>query len=319
MKNLSVGRHVLILVLPGSSMMTCAAIIDPLRAANRLSRLPLFTWQILTIDKQPITLTCGLELPNDGVLTADSKADLLIVIAGFEHQRHAGTTQLITLKKVSLGCGTIFGVEAGTWLLARAGIISTQKVTTHWEDLERLNDQFSGLQVSSQRYVIDNTIWTCSGATPAFEMMLHYLRTVHNQSLALDVANVFIYAETSAASDEQASLSLGRLQQVEPRLVQAIRLMETHIEDTLSTKSIAESIGVSLRTLEQLSLKYLGFAPGKYYLRLRLQTARRLVLDTNLPILDIAVRCGFNSLSAFSRAFRARYSLSPLKLRSRVA
>lgn len=312
-------QHVAILVLPGSSMMTCAAVIDPLRAANRLSRSPLFTWEIISINPDPIMLTCGLELPSDALLSAQNKADLLIVIAGFEHERYAITSQLIALKTVANNCKTIFGVEAGTWLLARSGIISKQNVTTHWEDLELLKERFSDLNVSSQRYVIDKNIWTCSGATPAFEMMLHYLRIVHRQSLALDVAKVFIYAENSSASDEQASISLSRLQQVEPRLVDAIRLMETHIEDPISTQSIAKNIGVSLKTLEQLSHKYLGFTPGKYYLRLRLQTARRLVLDSNYPILDISVRCGFNSAAAFSRAFRSRYNASPLQLRMKLA
>ena len=315
----AISRHVVIVVLPGSSMMTCAAIIDPLRAANRLSSMPLFTWEILGINRKPIALTCGIELPSDGVLTRQSTSDLLIVIAGFEHERYVSTKQLVTLRRLAQNCKAVFGVEAGTWLLARAGIVSKQKVTTHWEDLELLAEQFPELEVSSQRYVIDKHVWTCAGAAPAFEMMLQYLRSQHNQSLALDVANVFISAETSSASDEQASLSLGRLQQVEPRLVQAIRLMETNLEDTLATKTIAARVGISLRTLEQLSLKYLGFTPGKYYLRLRLQRARRLVLDSNLPILEIGIRSGFNSLSAFSRAFKARYKNSPLQLRIQVS
>jgi transcriptional regulator GlxA family with amidase domain len=315
MKNSTASQRVLILVLPGSSMMTCAAIIDPLRAANRLSRSPLFTWEVVSISNAPIMLTCGIELPNDGVFGMHNEADLLIVVAGFEHQRFTSARQMIALKKVAQTCKTIFGVEAGTWLLARSGIISTQSVTTHWEDLELLKERFSSLKVSSQRYIIDKNIWTCSGATPAFEMMLHYLRTTQKQSLALDVAKVFIYPETSSASDEQTNISLSRLQRTEPRLVEAIRLMETYFEEPISTKLIAENLGISIRTFELLSVKHLGFSPGKYYLRLRLQTARRLVLDSNLAILDIAVRCGFNSSAAFTRAFRSRYNASPLQLR----
>ena len=170
------------------------------------------------------------------------------MVAGFEHQRGIGAKQLIRLKNTAQRCSSVFGVESGTWLLARAGIISTQKVTTHWEDLEQLAEQYSDLRVRSERYVIDKNIWTCSGASPALEMMLNYLRTVHKSSLALDVANVFIYAETSAPTDEQANISLARLQRIEPRLVHAIRMMESHIEDPISTATIAGDIGVSLKT-----------------------------------------------------------------------
>jgi len=139
--------------------------------------------------------------------------------------------------------------------------------------------------------------------------------TTQNHSLALDVASVFIYQETSAASDAQAIVSLGRIEQVEPRLAQAVHIMEQHIENPVSTATIAKQLNLSSRTLEHLSKQHLGISPGAYYLRLRLQAARRMVLDTNSSVLDISLRSGFNSLSALSRAFKQRYGVSPMQMR----
>ncbi|NND81217.1 MAG: GlxA family transcriptional regulator [Gammaproteobacteria bacterium] len=299
-------------------MMTLSSIIDPLRAANRLSRLPLFSWKIVSVSGKPIRLTCGIEIKADGALDGSAQGDLLVVVAGFNERRHAPNSALPTLRAVAQKHHTIFGIEAGTWVLARAEIIRTHRVTTHWEDLESLSFTYPELDVIGQRYVIEENIWTSGGASPALDMMLHYIRTTQNRSLALDVASAFIYNESSAASDTQAIVSLGRMEQAEPRLAQAIHLMEQNIEEPLSITDIAKQLKLSTRSLELLSNKHLGVAPGAYYLRLRLQAARRLVLDTNSPITDIAVRSGFNSAAALSRAFKQRYGVSPMGMRRGV-
>ncbi len=237
-----------------------------------------------------------------------------MVIAGFDHQLNAPKNSLVKLRKVAPRFKTICGVEAGTWILARAGIITHHHVTTHWEDTEKLAEKYPSLDVRNERFVIDQNIWTSGGASPAFDMMLHYIRTTQNNSLAIDIASVFIYVESSSSSDAQ-TISLGRLQQHEPRLARAIRMMEQNIEEPLTILQIARDIPLSIKQLELICKRHLGVTPGAYYLRLRLQTARRMALDSKLSILEIAVRSGFNSQSALSRAFTKRYGQSPLKLR----
>ena len=308
-------QEVSIVVLSDSSMMSLSAVIDPLRAANRLSRLPLFNWTIISVDGEPIHLTCGIQITPDRALSIDEKGDVLFVIAGFDHSRHAAKKNIKTLAQIAPKFRTICAVESGTWLLAKAGIIRHQHVTTHWEDTEKLAEKYPNLDVRNERYVIDGNIWSSAGASPTLDMILHYLRITHNKSLAIDVASVFIYVDSSAATDAQ-TISLGRLHQHEPRLAKAIQLMEVNLEETLSTRDIAKQVKLSVRMLELLCKKHLGITPGSYYLRLRLQAARKMVLDSNLPILDIAIRSGFKSQSALSRAFVKRYATSPLKLRN---
>ena len=210
---------------------------------------------------------------------------------------------------------TICAIEAGTWLLAKAGIIHHHHVTTHWEDTDRLAERYPNLDVRNERYVIDGNIWSSGGASPTLDMVLHYIRITQNKSLAIDVASVFIYDDANASTDAQI-ISLGRLHQHEPRLAEAIHIMEINLEETITTTKVASQVKLSVRMLELLFKKHLGITPGNYYLRLRLQTARKLVLDSNLPILEIALRCGFKSQSALSRAFMSRYGFSPLKLRN---
>ena len=296
--------------------MTLASILDPLRAANRLSRRPLFSWKIVSFNGRSVSLTCGIDIPVDATFSELDYGDILIVIAGFSHARHITKAGLRRLFEARSRFDIIAAVEAGTWVLAQAGIITHHSVTTHWEDTENLSDAYRQLDVRSDRYVIDGNIWSCGGASPALDMMLNYIRQVQNKSLALDVASVFIYSESASAAQSQPIVSLGRLSEIEPRLAKAIKAMEDHIEDPLPIKVVAVKAQISLRMLEKLSQTHLGVSPRAYYSRLRLQVARRLVLDTSLSIQEIAVRSGFNSQPAFSRAFKRRYNYSARELRN---
>jgi len=158
----------------------------------------------------------------------------------------------------------------------------------------------------------------CGGASPAFDMMLDYIRKRNGPAVALEAASVFIYDEAHSQFDEQPLISLGRLAKKEGRLEQAVRLMEKRIEEPLPVAAIARRIGVSSNTLETIFKRNLGMTPGKFYLSLRLKSANRLVRDTDLSLREIAIRNGFNSLSAFSRAYVKEFGKSARQLRGNL-
>lgn len=311
-------KQVTILLLPESSMMTLSSVLDPLRAANRLASAPLFKWRLLSPNGKAVQLTSGIEIAVSGRLTGDEAGEILFIVAGFNHGRHIRIQQLPNLRKAAGQFSTVCAIEAGTWVLARAGVIEQQTVTTHWEDLENLAFAYPLLNVVNERFTIDKHVWSSGGAAPTLDMVLHYLRITEKSSLAIDVANVFIYAEGLGKSEPQAAANVSWLKRAEPRLVQMIELMTAHIEEPLSISVIAVKLTLSIRTLELICKKHLKLTPAAYYLRLRLQVARRLVLDTNCTMLDVAVRTGFTNASSFTRAFKARYETSPSSLRRRA-
>ncbi len=298
------------LVLPGCSIMCVASAVDPLRAANRVAGASPFTWRLLSPDgKAPVT-TCGLPVAVEGRLDPSSKPDVLVAIGGFG-TRDADPALVRDMRRVARSVRAVGGVEAGAWLLGRAGLLAGRAATTHWEDLEDFAAAFPDADVRPDRYVIDGPVFTTGGASPTFDLMLHLVRSRLGMAVALDVASVFIYDQARAATDAQPLVSLGRLDGYDPRLAQAIRLMETHVDSPLPVSAIALRTGVTARTLEKTFRKSIGETPGAYYLRLRLNAARRLVLDTALPMADIAGRTGFSSAAAFSRAFANAFGRPP--------
>ena len=307
--------QVSVLLLPESSIMSLASVLDPMRAANRVAPEPVFRWTLLSPDGGPVELTCGIPIAVDGRFSETASGDVLIVIAGFHQERHADRQFITRLKKASTRFALVAGVESGCWLLARSGLLDGRAATAHWEELEDFATAFPALGVRSDRFVTDGRLWTSGGASPTFDMMLHLIRERFGSAVALDVASVFVYDETHAATDAQPLVSLGRLSHDRPELAGAIRLMERTIDRPLTIAALARRLGISTRKLEMLFAEALSIPPGRYYLRLRLTAAQRMVRDTRLSMQEIALRSGFDSLSAFSRAFRNHFGASPRRLR----
>ena len=306
--------RVTLLVLPDSSMMSVASVLDSMRAANRIAGQELFAWHIATLNDNPARLTCDLLIEPDIALDGQTGGDVLVVIASFNQQHHAGPAHLKLIKRVARNHRWFGGVEAGSWILARCGLLEHKSATTHWEDLEEFDLNFPNVRLRSDRFVIDEPVFTTGGASPTFDLMLYLIRSRYGYPLAMEVASVFIY-DPGQNANTQTLVSLGMLQGHEPRVAAAIHVMEQHIDDTLSIAQVAAQVDLSVRMLEYLFRQTLDLSPAAYYRRLRLQIARRMVEDTAIKLQEISIRTGFNSLSSFSRCFKDYYRQSPAQCR----
>ncbi len=297
-------------------MMSVASTLDPMRAANKISRKSIFQWTIQTLDGNPVELTCGLPIAAQSTFGETPGTDsvenkILIIIAGFDSNQHAQKDAIAKLSKLASHYDFVGGIEAGSWLMARAGLLNGHKATTHWEDLEDFASAYPDIDVIPDRFVIDGRYFTTGGASPTFDFMLHLIRLRQGTAFAIEVASVFIYDETQPSTQPQSLVSLGRLRTTEPRVVAAIRIMESHIDEPINVREIARRLQISIRMLEILFKSALQYSPGNYYRHLRLQAARRLIIETGLPFQEIAIRTGFGSQSAFSRAFRNHFGECP--------
>ncbi len=312
----STSLHVTILLLPDSSLMSLSSILDTMRATNRISKQPRFHWHIMTPNGQSARLSCHIDIPANGSLdNAPTTTDLLIIIAGFNQSIHINEIQLKVLKRLCLRIPTIVAIDAGSWLLARADLLHHHEATIHWEDFENFSTTYPLIKVRPSRFVIDGKYITTGGASPSFDFMLYLIQARYGSPLAMEVASAFIYDVTHSSTDVQSLVSLTTLEHNNPRVAKAVWYMQQHLDDPIDIASISQIIGLSKRMLEILFQQALQTTPHAYYLRLRLQAARRLVLDTKLPMQEVAIRTGFNSLPSFSRRFSQTFGVTARKLR----
>jgi transcriptional regulator GlxA family with amidase domain len=304
-----------ILVLPQSTLMLVAAVVEPLRAANRVLGQRLYRWRLVGREASPVATTSGIPIPVAGAFGASRRAAPLFVVASYDWQGSATPALIRVLRQAAGTRPAIVGIESGSWLLATAGLLDGHRATTHWEDFDDFESRFPDVELVRRRYVIDGTRATTGGSLPTLDLMLEILRRRQGYSLAMEVSKLFIYDPAGGRETDYRAPSVGNLRALDARVANAVEFMEATIDDPLSIDDIAAQVGVTARYLQTLFKASLGATPHAHYLALRLNRARRLVIETRQPMIDIATQAGFASAAAFSRCYRAHYRESPTETR----
>ena len=190
-------------------------------------------------------------------------------------------------------------------------LLDGHRCTIHWENFDSFREEFPDLSVTQELFELDRTRFTCAGGTAAIDMMLSLIARQRGQDVASSVTDQLIHHRMRDAHERQRMELRARLGVAHPKLIQVVGEMERCIEQPLSCADLAEGVGLSTRQLERLFRKYLGQAPTRYYLGLRLERARHLLLQTSMPILSIGLACGFVSASHFSKCYSEHFSRTP--------
>ena len=300
-----------ILLVPGFSLMAYASAVEPLRAANRLAYRELYGWRHFSIDGEPVQASNGATILCEHRIGDKVKLDLLLVCAGGNPALFEDEATLTWLRALARAGVRIGGVSGGPYLLARAGLLAGYRFTLHWEHIPALAEEFPDLAVSNTLYEIDRERLTCAGGIAALDMMHALIEADHGHRLASAVSDWFLHSQVRLGSGPQRMTLRERFGVTHPRLLRVLERMEREIEEPASRTALADLAGISPRQLERLFQAHLGSTIGEHYLRVRLDRAQALLRQTTMPVLDVAVACGFVSASHFSRSYRARFGFSP--------
>jgi transcriptional regulator GlxA family with amidase domain len=297
------------------SAMCFIAAIEGLRAANLVLTQNTYDWRIISHDGRPVTASNGMVIQVDGSLIDDFPTDYLFVVASLEFEPPYLSRLKARLRQFDRNGVKLGSLSLGTWILARAGLLERSKCTIHWEGLPAFQDTFPDIDVVNDLYVIDRNRYTSSGGLAGMEMILGLVAEKHGQETAIKIANNFQLDRIRNASSHQRSGALVRMDTMPPSVQAAVELMLANLEEPLTNAQVAKRINTSVRNLERNFLRKLQTSPAKYYLTLRLEKARELLINTNLPTVEIALQCGFSSSSYFAKCFHREFAMRPTDMR----
>lgn len=312
------GQHFDILVLPETNLILVASVIEPMRAANRITGRDLYRWTLHSPDGQPIETKAGIPIPVSGMFKPTREIDPLFILSSYNWRKGATRELKILLSQTARHRSLIGGIEAGSFIMAETSLLDGFSATTHWEDFDDFSRAYPQVDMIRERFVIDGKRITTGGSLPTLDLMLELIRRAHGYSLALEVSRLFIYEQERTRGDLLQVPVIGNMRIVDARVQAAVKLMEETVEAPLSLARLAKRSGVGERHLQDLFRETMGVAPHAHYLALRLNAARRKVIETKASFAAIAAETGFNSASAFSRSYRASYSESPSDTRRRL-
>lgn len=311
-------RNYAFILVPGFTLLAFSSAVEPLRIANQLSQQPLYRWRVLSETGAPVASSSGIEVGADGPVESLDKDTRLFVCSGNPPMAAAAPVIVAAVTRHHRFGGVVGGICTGAVALARAGLVEGRRFTLHWENQPGFVETFPGQTPTANRFESDGRLLTCGGGAASTDMMLSIIASDHSSEFAAMVSEMCLRTVMPGVDPEQRSSLATLISSRNPVLIATVSLMNQHIDNPLSMGELAEAAGYSRRHLERLFRDAVGKTPGEFYRGLRLDHGRNLLSTTNLTLMEVALACGFDSVSHFSKSFRGRFGTSPTKLKQGI-
>jgi transcriptional regulator GlxA family with amidase domain len=293
--------------------------VECLRIANRMSGKTLYEWSLIGEGGDSVTCSAGTSFNLDGDLGELQRDDTIMICGGVQVQAATSKKLLAWLRREARKGLPVGGLCTAAFSLAKAGLLDGKRATIHWENADSFSEEFDEVELTKSVFVVDGNRMTTAGGTSSIDLMLKLVATDHGEELANAVADQLIYSSIRTDQDTQRLSVPTRIGVRHPKLSLVIQMMEKNIEEPISPSILAKDVGMSTRQLERLFRRYLNRSPKRYYMELRLQKARNLLMQTDMSVINVALACGFASPSHFSKCYRAHYDTTPYRERGSQA
>ena len=303
------------LLLPGFNSLAAQAFVDPFRAANYLRGRKIYDWQFVSPAGGDVIASNGIHI-GDTLAIAETTADfdLLLVNSSWTPEDFQDRALQSWLKSASRHGVTLGGIDTGAFVLAFAGLLDKHRAVVHYEHLAAFNELFPTIETEESLYSIDKHRISCCGGVAAADLALEIIQMQNGIELANAAARYIFHERLRDGGEAQVPRRLQPVgYQVPDKLREAILLMERNIEEPLTQTELASYLQLSVRQVQRIFKQHIGVTPIRYYLNVRLDRARGLVTQTELPMMEIAALCGFSHAEQFSRAYGKRFDMAPIR------
>ena len=153
-------------------------------------------WQVSLISEhRKVMARGGFPVQSHFTLADHPALDVLLVSGGVHTSAMENPVLLKALREAGVSARWVTSVCTGAFLLAEAGLLTNQRVTTHWEDIADLRQRFPALDVQENiRWVEDGNRLTSAGISAGIDMSLHLVEKLHSCELAQKTARQMDYS-----------------------------------------------------------------------------------------------------------------------------
>ena len=308
-------RRFVFVLIENFTLLSFSSALDALRIANRMSGKKLYDWTFIGENEGFVSCSAGTQFKLDNSLIELHRDDTILLCGGTAIQESTTKKLIGWLRREARRGLIIGGLCTAAYPMAKAGLLDDKKATIHWENQDSFAEEFLEVELTKTVFVCDGNRYTTAGGTSSIDLLLKIIADEHGEELANAVADQMIYSSIRTDQDTQRLSVPTRIGVRHPKLSKVIQMMEINIEEPISPSILAKDVGMSTRQLERLFRRYLDRSPKRYYMELRLQKARNLLMQTDMSVINVALACGFASPSHFSKCYRAHYDTTPYRER----
>jgi len=299
-------------------------LVGPLQVFSRATEIfhranpglpPIYVVEVVTISEQrPLLANCGLRLAAHKTFRETrGKIDTLLIAGGTAIEQNQISPEAVRwLSKIAKKVRRVGSVCTGAMLLARAGLLDGRRATTHWNWCQTLIKRAPRTKVDPDPiFVRDENVYTSAGVTAGMDLALALLEEDHGSQLALQVArNLVLYLRRPGGQSQfSAALSLQETDRKPLRELEAWVL--DNLDKPLTVSMLAERVAMSPRNFARVFTKELRTTPAKFVERLRIETARRRLEESQNSMETIASECGFGNVNSMRNVFQRTLKIPP--------
>jgi transcriptional regulator GlxA family with amidase domain len=322
-KSLCAGRVKVGFVLARAFTLSAFALfVDTLRLASdeadQSGRI-YADWEVLGSNGLLVKSSCGVQVAPTSQFVDPCLFDYVVVVGGLLNTELPVDDDTVSyLKRVAAKEVPLIGICTGTFILAACGLMRSHQTCVSWLHYKEFRRRFPDHEVRADRlFNLDRARGSCAGGSSAADMAALIVRRHISERAEKNALEVLQIEKARSSLDVQPRRPL-LIESGDHRLRAVMIMMENNIEKIISIAKLAAYVGLSRRQLERLFMKETNNSPAIMYKRIRLDQAKRLLMQTKAPIIEIAVEVGFENASHFSRLFRQIYGKPPSEFRARA-
>jgi AraC family transcriptional activator FtrA len=270
-----------------------------------------YSFRICTERPGALRTTIGYSILVDAGLEALQAADTVVVPGWQPPRTPVSPTVVEALRAAHRRGARIVAICTGAFVLAQAGLLDGRRATTHWRNAGQLAADFPDVQVDEDVLYVDNgDVATSAGSGAGIDLCLHLVRSDHGAAYAAQIARSMVLPPHREGSQLQYATQPAPAR-TDESLAPLLEWAATRLDTQLTLSRLAEHAGLSSRTLARRFAEQLGTSPGKWLLGQRIDAARALLEQTDLPVETVATRVGLTSAVNLRRRFRAYIGTTP--------
>jgi transcriptional regulator GlxA family with amidase domain len=310
---------VAILVFDGFQLLDASGPASVFGLANSIAGDTIYDVQMVSPDGGLVRSSCGVPVHSRAIAKVPpNSVDTLLTSGGHVDAMAKAVTLPKTRRWIkrcadeSLRFGSIC---SGTYVLARAEVLTGLKVATHWASCGELARLFPDISVDSNSlFVVDGKCWTSAGVSTGIDMAIAMTEQDIGRSTADRIARFLVLYARRPGYQSQFSSLLKAQSKAETAFAELTSWIQTRLDQELDVPALAARAGLSERTFYRRFVASTGQTPAYFVQSIRLDAAR-VLLSSNLSLKEIAAKTGNLSPTRLSAAFERRFGLSPALFR----
>jgi len=315
-------RVIEVLAYPSVQLLDVTGPVQVFASANDFAAeagaTPPYELYVVAQAGRSVTASAGVGLAAVPLPAIGAPLDTLMIAGGQGVEAAAADPALVVwVRQRAKEARRVASVCTGAFLLAATGVLDGKRATTHWSLCAELARRFPAIQVEPDPiFVRDGSIWTSAGVTAGIDLALALVEQDLGRAAALAVARYLVVFLKRPGGQAQFSTALA-LQAAEDKFGALHDWISEHLAEDISLRVLARQAGMSERSFSRHYAEATGLTPGRAVEQLRVEAARRLLLESRLPVKRISQRCGFGSEETMRRSFIRLLAVSPQDYRSR--